>query len=170
MTTKYLPRILEILLYDSSATDVVLNYFAFGVTLGHVVIVLSPLKPKLLGKWFWIPLTGCLFTFQIALCLFEGCVGISIVWCSYCGFGTVLHTYFQTSKRPSATSNHKLKPKDSVENRWWKLSLSVSTALCVYYAVVEEPITTVAHGCAALLGGAIGYLFTLVASVDKDQP
>lgn len=164
MITEHFPRVLEILTYDSSPTDIVLNYVALGVTLGHVVVVLRPLKPRLFGQRFWIPLTGFLFTFQIGLCMFDGCVGISIVWCAYCGFGTTLRSYLQKNKRPPADK----KRSDLTERYWWWMSLSVSTALCVYYAVVEEPITTVAHGCAIVLGGAIGYLFNSLAITDED--
>ena len=39
------------------------------------------------------------------------------------------------------------------------LSLVYSFAACVYYGFVEPPITTVAHGCAVVLGVSIAVLF-----------
>lgn len=64
----------------------------------------------------------------------------------------------------SLSSRKDLKPKYAQKYRFLptvlKASLAYCGAVCVYYAVVEEPISTVAHACALAMGGFIGYFFT----------
>lgn len=175
-------RVWEILSYDNNAFDVTLNYIALAVSFVPVIQLLSPLKRRSMnGKFFWVPLTvylsafqvhtwillyefyyycmrlNWLFSFllQIILCLFDGCVGISIIWCSYCGFSVV--AYQNLSKDPVVKQEYSkrrfLKPI-------YNLSLTYCGVVCMYYAMAEEPITTVAHACAVVMGGLIGYVFS----------
>ncbi len=58
-------RIWNIVSYDNSHTDVMLNYGALMIGLIPLVLVLSCLKPTIDGKYFWVPLSGFLWGFQV---------------------------------------------------------------------------------------------------------
>jgi hypothetical protein len=150
----------SILSYDGAETDILINYMTLSVN----VLVSIPLcfvfpSSAPLARFFWVPLLICLFIFQIVLCLFEGCTGISIVWCCVCSFNTYL--WFQIYK------------SDIISSQGYKSSLYASISLAgllsagviIYYGVVSELLTTIAHLCAIVLGVAIGFIFARVSPI-----
>lgn len=58
--------VVDILTYNNSTLDIVLNYFALLVTLVAVILILYPLRPTWRGRYFFIPLTVYLFLFQVS--------------------------------------------------------------------------------------------------------
>ena len=90
-------------------------------------------------------------TFQIALCLFLECAGISIIWCAIAGWiGMDYYNYRVLSKtEEEAASNRVCTP-----NSWHQIIiLFLDIIVIVYYAIVMEPITTVAHILAVVVLG-----------------
>ena len=129
-----------------------------------------------------IPMASLVFTmaFQIGLCLILACSGISIVWCACVGW--YLHKSRMVSRdstqhdpHPPATAtttttttplvrgpNNRNHPSTSTTTtttiRTLEWGLGVLNAVGVlYYAWTAEPITTVAHGCAVLLGMVLSF-------------
>jgi hypothetical protein len=71
--------ILSILTYDGSVLDSYLNYAAFILLLVPVILTLDVFsKNTWRGKYFWIPLTLFLLTFQV-------CLSFPVNICSYFG-------------------------------------------------------------------------------------
>jgi hypothetical protein len=103
--------------------------------------------------------------FQVALCIVEECVGISVVWCAYVGFlmkilGLNSHRHVSIHYGPEILD----------KLRWWTLFiLAYGSSLLVYYFVAEEMITTVAHICAIILGWLIGTIFAGVQHLRKSK-
>ena len=85
------------------------------------------------------------------MCLLVHCTGISIVWSSFVGFSATVYFYLESTNIDSDM-------KSTV-----KILLLASTlfaiALWIYYAVVADALTSVAHFAAVLLGGLIGYCY-----------
>ena len=78
-----------ILTYDGSVTTILLNYFMLAINLMYCTLVTT----SIIGSSGWIPRCGFriaalvgVFVFQIGLCIVQGCVGISIVWCAMAGW------------------------------------------------------------------------------------
>ena len=131
-----------------------------------------------------IPMASLVFTiaFQIGLCLILACSGISIVWCACVGW--YLHKSRMVSRdsppilsssnsteqatttttttplvRVPHTREHPSTPTSTTTTiRTLEWGLGVLNAVGIlYYAWTAEPITTVAHGCAVLLGMVLSF-------------
>lgn len=121
-------------------------------------------------------------TFQIGLCLIVHCAGISIVWCAAAGWMIMSMCGFDKIKRrqqAAARDNHNNNNNDNSTTRgqsppppqnstsssknskgrlWWcavGVPLFLDGGGILFYAVTAEHITTVAHGCALVLGAAL---------------
>ncbi|CAJ1956951.1 unnamed protein product [Cylindrotheca closterium] len=113
--------------------------------------------------------------FQIVLCLILGCSGISIVWCSMAGWimsqkrQMILsldendedddenddehhHHHRHDSTAGSSGMTHEKLAKMAQ----WAILLDLGAL--VYYSVVSEIITTIAHGCALVMGACLSQL------------
>ncbi|CAK9097470.1 Hypothetical protein SCF082_LOCUS45721 [Durusdinium trenchii] len=93
--------------------------------------------------------------YQVVLCLFLGCSGVSIVWCAVMGW------YIQKSRcqLASASSQTQLSPESqAVVSKAEIILLLLNASALIYYAITSEMITSVAHGCALLLGMGLSQL------------
>ena len=106
-----------------------------------------------------------LFAFQVGLCLIVGCVGISIVWSANVGVIVIILKYLW-SQSQSLLSLSEARPSRysfNFKSSGAVVAVVVVLTPCVtawlYYAVVEEALTTLAHLCALLLGVIIGLAY-----------
>lgn len=160
----------EILTYDGSVTDVLLNYTAFIVnTIVLAALCLSSARSRcednrsrkqpmifaLSDHCTWIMVTLFLVCLQIFLCsVIVRCVGISVVWSAQCGFSLLTFLFL-----PNPFSNKKLSAAVLV-------STSLILALWIYYLIASDLITTIAHICSIFLGVA---LFILLRKLCRPQ-
>ena len=79
------------------------------------------------------------------------CQGVSIVWSALCGYNPL--TYYKLLDIYDYS-----KSTQSFISITLAISCLYSVILWVYYAVVEEALTTIAHLCALILGIAIAYI------------
>ena len=92
--------------------------------------------------------------FQIGLCIMVKCAGISIIWCAMAAWIWMdcYYMFFRVrSSPPSSLSTPLLNDNISVDKLFRKIQyhqiiiLLIDFMALVYYAIVMEPITTVAH-------------------------
>jgi hypothetical protein len=108
--------------------------------------------------------------FQVVLCLNVGCAGISIVWCACAGWIMAERRHVLEQSRASDDASHastngvlsagtaamttKSDPQAwLLHSEHWVIVIDV--VAIVYYAIVEPPITTVAHVLAMVLGATL---------------
>jgi hypothetical protein len=129
--------------------DIMINY-ALIVLLQTAVLSLGVQCHKMFISTLY------LWAFQILLCLAVGCIGVSVVWSAQ--FGYLLHNrYFRSHK----VADH----PSTLQTLFFHLSLCSCMIAWFYYAVIEEPITTIAHLCAV----AMGYLMDFVSVLWEDH-
>ena len=124
-----------ILSYDGSLTDTILNY---TVLVLNLIVAATPILRSREGrpadnKGFraFLSLIFTVF-FQILLCLVVQCSGISIIWCSI--FGWIIMDWRKRDGNASRTiAVHQI------------IIMFIDLATNLYYAIVAEAITTVAH-------------------------
>jgi hypothetical protein len=166
MIQSYTSQIQDILVYDGSETDVVLNYTAVAITLTPILLILFELPGSFrLWRLIWIPLLIFLFVFQIALCIIVGCFGVSIVWSALCGFSVYLYYLILNSADVVIGKTRLLLIRFSLSS-----SVLLSTGLWIYYAATSDVITTVAHLCAIMLGVALAFFFDLFCPFPEYTP
>jgi hypothetical protein len=122
--------------------------------------------------------------FQWILCLILECSGISIIWCAMCGWTMHQHKTEEEQRRTNSTNNENSEripnPAEfSVEERFksameWirrrvQLVILLDVSVIVYYAVVSEVITTVAHLCALILGVSIHIWFATATTTSSGR-
>jgi hypothetical protein len=156
----------EILTYDGSATDIILNYVAFlANTIALAAVCIGSARSRcgenrsrkqptiivLSNHSTWLLITLFLVFFQIFLCsVIVRCVGISVVWSAQCSFSLLLFLFLQNpfSKKSLFAST--------------LISTSLSLALWIYYLIVSDLITTIAHICSIVLGLALFILLRIM--------
>ena len=94
---------------------------------------------------------GFAMAFQIGLCLVLHCSGISIVWCA--GMGWML---YGSRQHPTPISG-------SRSNLQLWLPLALDFAGIMFYAITAEPITTIAHGCAFVMGATLYWIASRIS-------
>ena len=112
------------LTYNGSRTDVAINYTLLFAT-GTLFIFGGPPKRGAMLLFF--------AAFQLVLCYVIGCTGVSIIWCACAGGG--------------ALDQH----RDLRLVAFRVVSVAVVAAL-LWYAMVAEAITDIAHVCALTMG------------------
>ena len=85
-------------------------------------------------------------------CLGVDCRGISIVWSAYCGY--ILYLYYILKKQ----FIHYYYPSNLFEISLI-LSILYDLSLWIYYGIVSDTLTTIAHIAAILLGFLIAIIF-----------
>lgn len=145
-----LVRVCGVLSYDESLLDVCINYALLVATLS-VLASLNHHRMYPSYARFVSASTALLLAFQIALCLLVQCVGISIVWSAVTGMCWRLH------KQGDATPPAVQLAVVGV----YVLALAAWT----YYAVVEEPLTSLAHALALLLGGLMSQAYVMCVTL-----
>ena len=117
--------LLCVLTYNGSRSDVAINYALLFAT-GALFIFGGPPKRRGAMLLFFA-------AFQLGLCYVIGCTGVSIIWCACAGGGALDH---HRGLRRVA---------------FRVISVAVVAAL-IYYAMVAEAITDIAHVCALTMG------------------
>ena len=146
-----------ILCYEGNVIDIVLNYTAIAATIVPTILIYCylPLEYEHL-RLFWIPYVILLFIFQVSLCLIVGCFGVSIVWSALCSFAIYSYVLFISSRSYSIPLGNLVLIQSSLST-----STLFSILLWIYYAVVADFITSLAHLCAVLLGLVSGLALKL---------
>ena len=154
-----LGRIGCILGYAGSTRDVALNYLVFSINLTYCVTatVLSVhyRKQETAQKIFATSALVFVVMFQLILCLMLGCTGISIIWCAMGGW--IISEQRQAVESDNASSNSST-ASVTLKLRmihWRKMVILIDSAAIVYYGIIAEPITTIAHVCALVLGAVL---------------
>ena len=144
-----------ILTYNGSERDITINYVVLVVNLIWCTVSIRfqnlqvPEKAYKLIRFALLSLIG-VAVFQICLCLFIGCSGISIIWRAMAGWMVRAHHGRKTQQEVQGSIG-----------RWEIIELLVfvlNASLIFFYALVTEPITTVAHSCALVLGGILSMI------------
>ena len=174
-----LEEVESILTYDNSLLDVLINYFLWMISLLSVCQVnyyfindsinsfsfRSDDSNLLKCMTFPVMSQVGLFVFQVGLCLVVGCVGISIIWSANMGIICIILHYFHNRRERNGSLrfcfNDLLKTSCVV--------LAMCFAAWVYYAFVEEPLTTIAHISAYILGCLIATSYIKVYIMNDVQ-
>ena len=114
-----------VLTYNGSRSDVAINYALLFAT-GTLFIFGGPPKRRGAMLLFFA-------AFQLGLCYVIGCTGVSIIWCACAGGGALDH---HRGLRLVA---------------FRVVAVAVVAAL-LWYALVAEAITDIAHVCALTMG------------------
>ena len=117
--------LLCVLTYDGSRTDVAVNYALLFAT-GTLFIFGGP--PKRRGA-----ILAFFAAFQLGLCYVIGCTGVSIIWCACAGGG--------------ALDQHR-----GVRLIAFRVVSAAVVGALLFYAMVAEAITDIAHVCALTMG------------------
>jgi hypothetical protein len=158
-----LSRIGCILTYGGERNHIVINYALFVLNTVWCYFALvattisaadTPCATRSYHYYYTCSAVSLLFVvaFQVVLCLIVGCSGISIIWCAQAGW--IVHQRYHYRKH--FQSREALPPIEIIV-------LLVDVLAILYYAVTMEAITTVAHGCALVLGSLISLLVTMRA-------
>jgi hypothetical protein len=115
-------------------------------------------------------------TFQVVLCLIVKCSGISIIWCAIAGwiFMDCYRQRGQPSHSPIPVQNEE-ESDSCFTDKGHQLSmglsmLTVDGIVIVYYAIVAEPITTLAHILAiVVLGIPLHYITEKYSAVASER-
>ncbi|CAN0207561.1 unnamed protein product [Ectocarpus sp. 6 AP-2014] len=152
--------------YEGSETDIYINYVTLVLTL--ITLILCTRKagerasryPRY-AAWFWVPFTSVLFAMQLFADCSTNNVGISAVWSAYAGFVFLAWWRIQHIRAENAAV--------STLAYATPVSLAMWTGVCVYYAIVEEAITTVAHLVAFGVGAGALLLFEALHKISQDS-
>jgi hypothetical protein len=156
-----------ILSYAGSTKDIVLNYIMVVINLLYcVAAVLANQKQTDEQRIFALGALIFVILFQITLCLVLGCAGISIIWCAMGGWimserRRVVENNIDASSSLLSTSSQRL-------INMGKVVIFLDCVVIVYYGVVEEPITTVAHFCALVLGAMLSLMSIRIFEPQTD--
>jgi hypothetical protein len=150
-----------ILTYQGSQRDIVLNYalLVANVLVCSITTASNAHYGASRGLERKLVASGALVfvaAYQINLCLLVGCSGISIIWSACAGW------IFSEGRRRACmlgdSGTSATEASSSPWNRhitllvWERFMLAFDILVIIYYACVTEPITTVAHLCAILMG------------------
>lgn len=139
----------NILFYNGSILHSFLNWLALVLSIIPAIKICQP--PYTLEKmwktqrlvWLWI-LIG-LFIFQILLCIGTDEVGISVIWSSMEGY-LVYACYYLKAFSFDPNNLH------FSFSIYFSISTIYSIFLWLFYCLVENFLTNLAHLCAILLG------------------
>lgn len=157
-----------ILTYGGSERDMLINYTLVAINLFLCVkaSVIHNNTNVVLEKYYRHATRALVFVvaFQIGLCLILGCSGISIIWCSMAGWIMSQKRQMIRSEvdedgdidQPVAADSSNTTHEKLAKMAQWVILLDLGSI--VYYLVVSEVITTVAHGCALVMGACLSQL------------
>ena len=170
-------RIECILTYGGNTSDIALNYFLTLLGLTYAtVLTLSVDKIRRAEtsrqlQRFAIGSLVFVIAFQIVLCLILGCSGISIIWCAMAGWIMSERRRYRTYVPAMSTNEGQQQQQQQQQQRLEQLGsfvILVDAIAIIYYGVIAETITTVAHICALILGAVLSLLSIQI--YDKDVP
>ena len=102
---------------------------------------------------------------QLTLGLTLGCSGVSIIWCAMAG-------WIMSERRrvlDGQDEAEELSPSVQRVMEGGLMVILLDTAAIIYYAVVAEPITTVAHFCALIMGAILSKI-SIKLYDEQDDP
>lgn len=141
--------------------DIVINYAVLccsvvGLIAAHSGTTSGVLRSLGLLLWFTI--------FQVLLCLGVGCAGISVIWCAAVAASTPAASrlgWMNTGTKPRPVSQENIFGWGISTLKGVLAASAATTSMAiVYYAVVAEAITTLAH----VLALGLGYLSDVAVS------
>jgi hypothetical protein len=137
--------------YNGSTLDIALNYSVFLINVIYCTASLENRKVIASGVFLGV------VAFQWILCLILGCSGISIIWCAMCGWSMNQRRCLASSR--DVVPDTRFQSATETIRRMYPFVMLLDGAVIVYYSVVTEVITTVAHICALILGAALYHCF-----------
>lgn len=183
-------RIGCILNYNGDTTDIIINYTLLGLNLIWCIIALCfhttdiEKKNKLIrfaiGSLIFGTLCGAsckilhqtnltfhgtllVFAFQISVCLWVYCSGISIIWCAMGGWITSERKRLRVQD-PTSTGGDLFRRFSVVAEM---LVVMIDIVAIIYYAFVSPFVTTVAHVLSLILGAALSLIS--IKRYDEDH-
>ena len=142
-----------IVTYGGSISDICINYTLLVLDITFCAWWLT-MRHQNVRK----PLTSLIIVaiYQVLLCFFLGCSGVSIVWCAVIGW------YIHKSRCVVGQRN------SEQYHIWYELLLLLPNASALlYYAITSEVITSIAHICALLLGMGMSKLEECCGSSER---
>mmetsp|Transcript_380 Transcript_380/g.461 ORF Transcript_380/g.461 Transcript_380/m.461 type:complete len:177 (-) Transcript_380:8-538(-) len=156
-----------ILTYAGSTKDIMINYALIAINILLVIKLFNNNTENIrrerwgIGKR-WFAAFGFMFVvlFQIVLCLIVGCAGVSIIWCAICGWILREENLLLGASTTSVSTLHDTTNPGPATQQGKKIDLVslvlfVDISVIIYYSIVEEPITTLAHFLAIIMGSCI---------------
>jgi hypothetical protein len=160
-------RLLCILSYNGSTFDSALNYLLIVVNFVYCVVTMKVAashrgrQRRKLGIYHAIGAIVFVVTFQLLLCLGLGCSGVSIIWCSMCGWIISERRHLGDMEHGMVPYDENFEPTDE-ERSVGKIQTScvilLDMMVICYYAVALPAISTVAHICALVLGAILSMM------------
>ncbi len=166
-----------ILSYNGSPKDIIINYTLLALNLiiaTYPLIVLTEIHGVSNNNIIWKRrlCAFCSFifvsVFQISLCLLIHCSGISIIWCALAGW--IWMDYYHQRKHESRQEQQ----LNYYSSNYCKIHVHQIIVLLVdfiaimYYLIVMEPITTLAHILPFVVLGLPSYFLTeRVSGMDR---
>jgi hypothetical protein len=161
-------RIGCIISYDKGPVDITINYILLVFNLWYQLRLLdqyltlvqaSESKRKKFYRYALESLIS-IVVFQIGLCLLVNCIGISIIWCAMAGFGMserrrVLALFQPSASSSSSSDNPPIPVPDPTLAPPFTTITIMNVAAIIYYIVVQDALTTVAHILALILGAVM---------------
>jgi len=129
-----------ILSYDDNAADVRINYTLLFINLAVACLPFLQSHRQNRQRDVLCALCSLSFVtaFQIVLCILVDCTGVSIIWCAIGGW--ILMEWQKKTANSFISWNQ-------------KYALCIDAVAIIYYAMVEPPITTLAHFLAVVILG-----------------
>jgi hypothetical protein len=173
-----------ILSYNGDLNSCVINYavFMYQLVVNSLYFWLTHPNDKLDANnrticviWQCVAL-AIVIAYQVVLCIFLGCSGISIVWNVMVGFilrdlcQTIRTSTFSSTAETSETSVNQANQKRKKNASLFVASCAPAFAADLYYAITADFITTVAHICALVLGCLIASLYHCFLMKRTVQP
>ncbi|CAN0185739.1 unnamed protein product, partial [Discosporangium mesarthrocarpum] len=150
--------------YKGSSVDCWINYTTLMLTTVSVIVCTRKAsqcasKYRRAAPWFWVPFSLALVVLQLLADCTTGNVGISAVWSANVGFISLgwsrLHALWLAGGKPSTMAT--------------AASILAWVGACLYYAAVEEAITTVAHLVAFTVGAAALRFFEAIHMIPHQD-
>ncbi|CAM9353631.1 unnamed protein product [Ectocarpus fasciculatus] len=160
--------------YEGSETDIYINYVTLVLTLITLILCTRRAGERAsryprYAAWFWVPFTSVLFAMQVFADCSTNNVGISAVWSAYAGFVFLAWWRIQHVRRPEDQGCVAEVTAVSTLTYATPASLAVWTGVCMYYAIVEEAITTVAHLVAFGVGAGALLIFEALHKISSQD-
>jgi hypothetical protein len=118
--------------------------------------------------------------FQITLCLWLGCSGVSIIWCAVCGWIMSERRKLVNDRIASNDNDENINDNANItqqqttedeekEEKREYFVICMNTLIICYYAVILPFITTVAHICALVLGAFLSLISMKACEENENE-
>lgn len=162
-------RIGCILTYGGAWTDIGINYSLLALNLVSCWTTTTRLvgsTTKSRSGALSFVFVSC---FQVGLCFIVGCSGISIIWCACLGWE--LHQRRRCKVTDDDEENATSGLRTFIQkNPISSVVFALDSVGILYYFFTTELITTIAHGCAIVLGALLSSLSFRSQPSTEDHP